>query len=54
MNADVDDALAVWRTLNRDERSHAIGILAWNNPNALIAAAAAAKSTTLVDHTPDY
>lgn len=51
MNA--DEALAAWQKLTYDERCYAVGILAWNNPDAMIAAAAAATSTSLVDHSPD-
>ena len=48
-----DEALAAWRELNYGERCYATGVLAWNNPDAMIAAATAAKSATTIDHTPD-
>ena len=51
MNA--DEALTVWHKLNYNERCYAVGILAWNNPDAMIDAAKAARESELVDHTPD-
>lgn len=46
-------AITAWHSLNRDERNHAVGWLANGNPEAMIAAAAAAKASKYIDHCDD-
>lgn len=46
-----DAAIDAWHTLTRDERNFAVGWLANGHPDAMIAAAKAAKASKYINHT---
>lgn len=50
---DRDAAIDAWHALTRDEQNYAVGWLANGSPDAMIAAAKAAKASKYIDHTTD-